>query len=409
MKALGLVVEYNPFHNGHAFHLEKSKETIDADIVIAIMSGPFLQRGEPSLLSKWARAEMALAAGVDLVFELPYAFAPQKAEIFARGAIMALEALECDSFCFGSENGRIQPFIETYHFLQKEKEQYDALVKKYMKEGNSYPRAASFAFSGLDHAGDSLDLSKPNNILGMEYVKAALSKGFQIKPTTIKRVQAGYHDEALPENSIASATAIRKSIFESETNVDNISGYVPLSTLLVLTDYIKSYGRLHNWELYWPLLKYKILSVTAVDLRQIYEMEEGIEYRIHEAALQSSTFAGFMASIKTKRYTWTRLQRMCVHILTNTTKEEMHLLQGEPAYIRLLGMTSDGREYLRSKKKHLPIPLVSRLSSFDSPEIVPDIRAARIYAMGLSEPYQSKLMKREFEAPAIIEKKPVTR
>ncbi|RFU63386.1 nucleotidyltransferase [Peribacillus glennii] len=406
MKALGLVVEYNPFHNGHSYHLQKSKEVINADIVIAIMSGPFLQRGEPALLSKWARAKMALAAGVDLVFELPYAFAPQKAEIFARGAIFALEALQCDSFCFGSENGRIQPFLETYHLLQEKQDNYQALVKKHMKEGNSYPRAASLAFSELEKNLYALDLSKPNNILGMEYVKAALSNGFKIKPLTIKRVQAGYHDAALPENSIASATAIRKSIFDSKSNISNISGYVTDSTSSVLRDYIREYGQFHNWEMYWPLLKYRVMSASAAELRKIYEIEEGIEYRIQQAAAHALNFAGFMAALKTKRYTWTRLQRMCVHILTNTTKEEMIPLQGNPTYLRLLGMSSAGREYLRSKKKHMPIPLVSRLSSFGSPEIRPDIRAARIYALGLMEPYQSMLMKREFEAPVIIEKSP---
>lgn len=399
MKAVGLIVEYNPFHNGHAFHLKRSKEMSDADIVIAIMSGPFLQRGEPSLISKWARAKMALHAGVDLVFELPYSFAPHKAEIFARGAIMMLEALKCDSFCFGSENGRIGHFIHTYNLLQEHSEHYNDSIKKHMKEGYSYPRAATLAFNGLPDAGDALDLSKPNNILGIEYVHAVLSNDFKIKPETISRVQAEYHDTRLTENAIASATAIRKSIFEDGKKTEGIEDYVPRTTNLILKEYMNNHGQFHNWELYWPLLKFRIISASADELRQMYEIGEGIEYRFKEAAGQSHNFEQFMSTIKTKRYTWTRLQRMCVHILTNTTKAEMIPLQEQPSYLRLLGMSSAGREYLRNKKKQLPVPVVSRLSSFDSREIHPDIRASRVYALGLPEPYQSRLMKREFEAP----------
>jgi predicted nucleotidyltransferase len=403
MKAVGLVVEYNPFHNGHAFHLKKSKEAADADTVIAVLSGPFLQRGEPSLVSKWARAEMALQAGVDLVIELPYPFASQKAETFARGAIMVLEALQCDTFCFGSENGQIGDFINTYQLIEENREHYNELIKEHMKEGLSYPRAASLAFSGLSFGQQTLDLSKPNNILGMEYVRTALSHKFAIKPETIPRIHAEYHDTKLSEHSIASATAIRKSLFENELDIGGIEGYVPATTSSLIKEYLHQFKYVHNWEMYWQLLKYRIISASTEEINHIYEIEEGIEHRLKEAAIHSQNFHEFMAAIKTKRYTWTRLQRMCVHILTNTTKIEMSPLGKQPSYIRLLGMSLAGREYLRIVKKKLPIPLVSRVSSFDSKRILPDIRASRIYALGLPEPYQTRLMKREFEAPLILE------
>ncbi|CAH0346875.1 nucleotidyltransferase [Bacillus sp. CECT 9360] len=402
MKAVGLVVEYNPFHNGHAYHLKKSKEAADADTVIAVMSGPFLQRGEPSLISKWARTEMALQAGVDLVIELPYPFASQKAEIFARGAISILEALQCDSFCFGSENGQIEPFLSTYQLLEEYQEKYNELIKEHIKEGYSYPRAASLAFGGLS-VDDALDLSKPNNILGIEYIRAALSNDFAIKPATIPRIQAEYHDPTLTENSIASATAIRKALFENEKKAEDIDGYVPAASSTILKEYLDQYQLFHSWDLYWPLLKYCILSASADELEQIYEIEEGIQYRIKDAAGQAQNFHEFMTALKTKRYTWTRLQRMCVHILTNTTKAEMFPLQESPSYLRLLGMSPVGRSYLRNIKKKVPIPVVSKLSSFVAKEIEPDIRASRIYALGLSEPYQSRLMKREFEAPILLD------
>ena len=148
-------------------------------------------------------------------------------------------------------------------------------------------------------------------------------------------------------------------------------------------------------------MKYRILSSSLTELAGIYEIEEGIEHRIKEMAKQSSSFSGFMAALKTKRYTWTRLQRMCVHILTHTLKEQV-IHNDQPAYIRLLGMNGRGQEYLRTVKKGLPLPLISKLSSYQKQDIDTDLRAAQVYALGLSEPYQAALMKREYESPIIF-------
>src|SRR4051812_18291343 len=173
MKAVGIIVEYNPFHHGHAYHIKKAKETTGADLVIAAMSGNFLQRGEPALVSKWTRTEMALNGGVDLVFELPYSFAVQKADTFAKGAVSMLIAAGCDSICFGSESGNIEDFYHTYHFLKKHQLQYNHAIRQYMDQGNSYPKALSLAFQSLESTENIIDLSMPNNILGFQYVKAA--------------------------------------------------------------------------------------------------------------------------------------------------------------------------------------------------------------------------------------------
>ncbi|WP_409305315.1 nucleotidyltransferase [Peribacillus sp. SCS-155] len=402
MKAVGVIVEYNPFHNGHAHHLQESRKAAEADIVIAVISGPFLQRGEPALVSKWARTAMALQAGADLVIELPYAFATQKAEIFARGAVSILEELRCESFCFGSENGRIEPFIRTYAYMQTHKVEYNYAIQTYMNEGNSYPKAASLAFQSISSGLDVLDLSKPNNILGMEYVHTALSNHFSITPLTIKRIQAGYHETELKAGSIASATGIRKALQEQGENLSTVSGFLPESTSKELAAYKRENGSLHWWEMYWPYLKFILLSASAEQLEQIYDIEEGIHHRMKEAAIKSAAFQDYMLSLKTKRYTWTRLQRMCVHILTNSTGNELQPLQDRPSYLRLLGMTQNGRTYLNDLKKKLTLPLVSRLASFQSPSIQPDIRASQVYAMGLKEPFRTTLMKREYEPPIIM-------
>ncbi len=273
-------------------------------------------------------------------------------------------------------------------------------LKSAMDAGNSYPASAAQAYRSIINGDAALDLTKPNNILGKEYVSAALSNGYSIRPYTIQRVAAGYHETKLSKDPIASATGIRKAIHEHQ-ELNSVSSYIPQPTMSGLEQYLTHYHALHDWEMYWPMLKYRILSSSLTELAGIYEIEEGIEHRIKEMAKQSSSFSGFMAALKTKRYTWTRLQRMCVHILTHTLKEQV-IHNDQPAYIRLLGMNGRGQEYLRTVKKGLPLPLISKLSSYQKQDIDTDLRAAQVYALGLPEPHQAALMKREYESPIIF-------
>ncbi|MCM3594425.1 nucleotidyltransferase [Metabacillus idriensis] len=399
MKAVGLVVEYNPFHNGHLYHLQASKEKSEADTVIAVMSGHFLQRGEPALVSKWSRTKMALQQGADLVVELPYAFATQKAEIFSDGAISILEALKCHSVCFGSENGEITPFLETAKTLAERDSDYQDAIKYYMKQGISYPSAQTKAYQSLDTGGHTLDLSMPNNILGYQYVKAIQKQGSAISPLTIKRTSAGYHDEEFNETPIASATSIRKAIF-SEENKD-IQSFVPETTWDNLKKYNDDFDTFHQWEDYFGFLKYTICTMTHGELKQIYEVEEGLENRVKSLIHQAASFKDFMEQLKTKRYTWTRLQRLCLHILTRTTKDQMKLNETGSPYLRLLGMSSQGRAYLNSIKKTVDRPIVSTLSAFSHPLLDLDIKAASVYAMVFPEPIRSQFMHSEYSTRPI--------
>lgn len=401
MKAVGVIVEYNPFHNGHLYHLKKSRQAAGADIAIAVMSGNFLQRGEPALLSKWARAEMALKAGADLVFELPYKFAVQNAETFADGAVSILAAAGCSSLCFGSESGDIETFNAAVHLLDEHNEAYQERIKHHIGDGNSYPKALSLAFKdlGLDEAG--LDLSKPNNILGYQYAKSVYSRHKELELLTVERKSAGYHDEHFSSETIASATSIRKALFSDGLELTDIKSYVPGTTLDIMEDYKKTFGAFHQWEMYWPFLKYRLLQMSAPELKEIYEMEEGLENRIMHSAIKAGTFHEFMESIKTKRYTWTRLQRACVHILTNTKKEEMLPQPKSASYLRLLGMSEEGRIYLNRQKGSLGLPLISKLSSSPEEVLRQDIRAARIYASALPHPQRQKLLEMEYTQPPI--------
>ncbi|MCA1062261.1 nucleotidyltransferase [Rossellomorea sp. AcN35-11] len=402
MKATGVVVEYNPFHNGHLHHLNETKRASGADVVVAVMSGHFLQRGEPALVSKWSRTRMALEAGVDVVIELPYSFATQHAEIFSRGAISLLDAIGCESFCFGSEDGDIDTFENTVQFIETNRERYDEFINDYIQEGMSYPSALAKSFQSLRGGHSVIDLSKPNNILGYHYIEARNQLNSSLKAYTISRESAGYHDEHFSSPSIASATSIRKHIF-SRSGEGRIASYLPASSLEQLEQYQNEFGGFHRWENYWLLLQYKLLSSSKDQLKEIYEIEEGIENRITECVKSSASFEELMVKLKTKRYTWTRLQRMLLHILTNTRKDEMRERDSSPRYIRLLGMNDMGRKFIHSRKKELPLPLISKLSSADPFDVALDVRAAEVYSLGLTHAsHRKKLLFQEWTQPPVM-------
>ncbi|MBO0994262.1 nucleotidyltransferase [Bacillus sp. SD088] len=401
MRTVGIVVEYNPFHNGHLYQLQKAKEDTHADIAICIMSGNFLQRGEPALVSKWSRTKMALSAGIDLVIELPFAFSVQKAEIFAYGAVYLLDALNCSHICFGSESGQISDFHNTINFVHHHRLQYEKYIHEFIKEGMSYPSALSKAYQALDPGKDLIDLSKPNNILGFHYMEAASEINSQLRFLTIKRKNAGYHDPSVNETNIASATSIRNRLQRTE-QTDSIKNYIPKTSLSELQHYLVEFGQLHSWENYWDYLQYQILSKSSKELEAIYDMEEGLENRFIRAAQTAKDYQGFMEIMKTKRYTWTRLQRISTQILLNIQKEQIHDLGRKPQYIRLLGMSDVGQKYLRSIKKDLQIPLISKVSAQQNQMLALDIKATHMYAQGLPEPYRTKMRDLDYRQPPIM-------
>ncbi|MFC4320290.1 nucleotidyltransferase [Litchfieldia salsa] len=404
MKAVGVVVEYNPFHNGHEYHLRQSKSQTGADLVVAVMSGNFLQRGEPALVSKWSRTKMALENGIDLVVELPYEYATQKAETFSNGAIAILDKLKCSYLCFGSEHGSIQSFNNTLNLIQKNSKRFNEIIRTEMKKGISYPMATSLAYHSLNPESAYINLSTPNNILGFHYLKAIDEQNSKMQPHTIQRTSANYHDEDFTSSTIASATSIRKALFEQNRNLFIVQDYIPHTTFKELEKYIETYGQLHRWEDYFNLLKYKVLTSSHEELSNIYEIEEGLEYRFKREIIGATSFNEFMENVKTKRYTRTRLQRACLHILTNSRKSVIKPDDNDwnkPTYIRLLGMSKIGQSYLRSIKKEIDIPLISKLSSFNQNRIQLDINATYTYSMVLPEAIRSQFIKEEFSTPPL--------
>lgn len=401
MKACGLVVEYNPFHYGHKYHLEEAKKKSNADCVIAVMSGNFLQRGEPAIIDKYKRAKAALISGVDMVLELPYVYAVQHSDYFAKGAIDILYHAGVDSICFGSESGDIAAFLDAYKLQNKYRIQYNNLMRKQLDTGVSYPDAASKAYHTLFEKKMSLDLSKPNNVLGISYIRAIKDQAYPITPLTIPRVQNDYHDTEIT-GPVASATSIRKALFDEEPFSDTVHTTMPGTTFDILHQYKQTAGTWHNWELYFPNLKYRVQTMRLTELKQIEGVVEGLEHRIMRTAATAVSFYDWMMALKTKRYTWTRLQRIFVHILTNTCQQDFSFCQS-PGYMRILGMNKKGQAYVKQQKKKAEIPFITKLNELTHPYLEIEERATKAYYSILSPHKQRDHFKRELQPPVRID------
>ena len=347
MKATGIVVEYNPFHNGHKLHLKESKKK--GDLVIAVMSGNFLQRGEPAIYNKWARASMALKNGVDIVVELPVFYATQSAEIFAHGAIDILDKLGVENIVFGSESSDLKKLKKIAYLQTDKKKLLDEKIKKKMDEGISYPNAINNAIEEI--LGEK-NILKPNDILGVEYIKAIRKLESPMKVNLIERMAVGYHDKKV-EEELASATSIRQMI--KEDRVDDIKKVIPIESF----EYLGTPIYLEN---FYPFLRYEILN-NYDELKFVADMEVGLDNRIFEMAVKFSKFSDFYKNIMTKRYTNGRIQRVLCHILLKIDKKIIDETREGIGYIKLLGFSQKGAKYLRGKKEEFRIKPLSGLKN----------------------------------------------
>ena len=364
MKSCGIIVEYNPFHNGHRYHVEMARKITGAEVVIAVMSGNFLQRGEPAIIDKWHRANEALQNGVDLVVELPVEWAVQSADYFAKGAVKILQTLDCDSLCFGTE--------EETSFVQENQDRIEEAFQELSDQTYSYPQKMTEVFRSL-YPDITLDFSSPNHILGLSYAKENAKYVHPMELHPIRRKSAGYHEKIITDQRIASATAIRHALEEGKR-------LVPPQTEEDL-----STCSLQTWESYWPYLRYRLLSSTLLELTDIYQMTEGIESRMKTAAATADSFEDFVSKVKTKRYTWTRIQRLSCYVLLNIKKQEIPIQQNKN-YLRLLGFTDAGRRFLKEKKE---ISIYSRIGKKEAQEAELLVRSDQIYQLGGNIPEQN--------------------
>ncbi|NHN28425.1 nucleotidyltransferase [Paenibacillus agricola] len=416
MKTVGLIVEYNPLHNGHAFHYQESKKSSGADYTIAVMSGQFLQRGEPAMADKWARAEMALRMGVDLVIELPVAFSTQPAEWFAYGAVSALEATGVvDSLCFGSESGDIGWLQDIAAVMHDEPAAFHALLQEELKLGLPYPAAYGRAIARQMPGIDPAELAKPNNTLGLHYLIALKRLGSRIEPLTVTRQKSDYNQIAITDQAIASATALRHILFE-RGSLGELAPYVPEGTMQVLKRETAAGRAPIQWECYAKPLLLQLLHHSAAQLAELHEVTEGLEHRIKRvlpSLSQGSAGADavpivqqLISLLKTKRYTRTKLQRMLLRILLNQSKEQLSpavLAQGVP-YLRVLGFSSAGRTLLKRMKQTAKVPILTNVNAGlePSPLLLMDIQATSVYALGFQQATEREWFRDYYEPPVQI-------
>lgn len=395
MKAVGLVTEYNPFHNGHLYHLNKAMELTGADISVAVMSGDFVQRGEPAVLDKYTRASMALNSGVNLVVELPVNYAVSSAESFAAGALKVLDYIKADSIAFGSESGDIERLSKLAHILCDNEDALYKEISKCTANGISYAAARQKTVEKLTDRDTAAMLTSSNNILAVEYLKAIIKNNYAIKPYTVQRHGDDYNDTDI-RSDYASATALRGNL-----KADNISKYIPVKAGLILssnTNYI--YPDDITEALFTRLLDILFASsydknVFIENVMQYPDVSKEIAGRLYKSAMDMITrtvpqgaeskdngafsFGSLCEHIKTKEVPLSRIKRALVRITLGLDKKHMEKYANEP-YIRVLGFDKKGQEYLSYIRKTVEVPLITKTADYKE-MLLDDIHAANIYNM----------------------------
>lgn len=377
-KVLGIIAEYNPFHNGHLYHLETSKKLTDADYTVAIISGNFTQRGSTSIVDKWSKTKMALENGIDLVIELPVLYSISSAENFADGAIKILNSLGIvDYLSFGAETSDISILNNIANILCSEHEEYKNLLSIELEKGLSFPKARENAL--LDYIKNTDDnvpenriidfekyskvLSSPNNILGIEYLKALKKYKSSIKPVCISRFKSEYNSSSFSEN-IASATAIRELI--KNKNFDTIKNVIPLESYSILMDCINSGCVAPDLNCFEKEIIFTLRKMSIEEIFNLPDVSEGLEFSIKKAVNSCNNINNFLDIVKSKRYTVTRLQRILLYALLGISKEDIQLSKKvEKPYVRVLGFNDNGKKLVSEiATKNPELKLITSVKKF---------------------------------------------
>ena len=359
MKIIGIIAEYNPFHNGHKYQIDKIREKYEDALIIICTSSSFTQRGDISILNKWEKTKCALNNGANIVLELPYIYSTQSSDAFAKYALKILNELKIDKLCFGSEDNDIDKLYKVAD-TQINNKQFDTKVKEHLDNGINYPTALNNALKELIQ----IEITKPNDLLGVSYIKEIIKNKYNIKPFTIKRTN-DYHD--IENNSdIVSASNIRERLLNNE----DISSKVPQDVYEILKN-----KKIKNK--YFEYLKYKIISEQ--DLNKFLDVDEGLHTRIKDQIQKSNNLEELIQNIKTKRYTYNKISRMLNHILCSLTKEENNIQELE--YIRILGFDSKGKEYLSKIKKDIKTPILNKYDTKKYKTLEIEKRVTDIYSL----------------------------
>ena len=382
---VGIIAEYNPFHNGHLYHIEKVKEMFPDSPIILVLGGNFTERGDISILDKWEKTAIAIKNGIDLVVELPFPFSCASADIFAKGSIDILNYLGVTDLVFGSESDDIEgikKLVET----ELSNPDFDNLVQVYLRMGYNYPTSLSKALE--DITGDCFKL--PNDILGISYVKAIYSNNYKITPHTIKRTN-DYHSKELDNMSINSATSIREALLNNK----DIKESVPSITYSYLKD--KKIPKLDD---YFNLLKYKIISSNDLTIYNL--VDSGIATKLKKEILNSYSFDELINKVKSKNLTYSRLSRTLIYILCDYTKDMAKEFK-DIKYIRLLGFSNKGRDYLNKIKKAVDIPIISKFTREKDKMLEYEYKITKIYSLVFDKDKSKSIIEAEYKMKPIRE------
>lgn len=390
-KVLGVIAEYNPFHNGHLYHLENSKKLTGCDYTIAIMSGNFTQRGSTSIIDKWEKTKIALLNDVDLVIELPILYSISSAENFADGSIKILNSLGIvDYLSFGSETSDINVLKKIADVLYFEPKEYKNILSHELNKGLSFPKARENAL--LMYLNDirtySNIVSSPNNILGIEYLKALKKHNSSIEPICIPRFESEYNSTSF-SNNIASATAIRNLI--KNKSFDIIQDLVPSNTYSILMNNIKNGHIVEDLCIFEKEIIYVLRKMSIEEIANLPDVSEGLEFAIKNAANSCNSIVELLNLIKSKRYTQTRIQRILLYALLGITKKDMEISKNTLPYIRILGFNEKGRELVSEiSNKNPKLKIITSVKKFiDSNKnknldlmLNKDVFATNVYTIG---------------------------
>lgn len=427
MKAAAIIAEYNPFHSGHSYHIEQTKKLTKADVIVVLMSGDFVQRGGPAVINKYLRTKMALEGGADVVFELPVCFATSSAEYFAKGAVMLLDLCGCiDFLSFGSESGELLLFYLLSDLLLHESKQFQNCLKKELRLGKTFPGARETSILNVlssyeerdklwDSSTISQFLSSPNNILGLEYIKALQERNSPITPITMLRKGSGYHSKETKEE-FCSATGFR-SFYESlakttqELSFDTLNlhfqGLLPEVSLKILSDAFQTNAPICEND-FTSMLQYLCLTSSKEYLTSIFEISPELAARIHTKGAWLSSFDEFAFAIKTRQMTRTRVMRGLFHLLFGLSTTDMNLYLQDGGYLRLLGLKQKAAPFLKQLKTKSAIPIVTKpaaaktlLSPTSYSMFELDLLAARLYRQAVWTRYGTVLSDEYKQSPIL--------
>ena len=399
-KVLGIIAEYNPFHNGHLYHIKKSIEETGASSVICVMSGNFVQRGNTSIVDKWTKTKMALANGVDLVLELPTIYSVSSAENFAEGAIRLLDSLKIvDTISFGMEAKDIASLNNIANVLYTEPKEYTTILEHELRKGVSFPKARENAvmmyLNDIKQYANILTAS--NNILAIEYLKAIKKLKSKLNPIGIRREKVLYNDEIIIDD-FASATAIRKMIATGQFS--DIQKVMPKSSYALLADELRKGHYVLDLSKFQKEIIYNLRKMSVEEIAQLVDVSEGLENAIKNAANSSNNLVDFVNIVKSKRYTQTRIQRILIYALLGITNSKMLAFKKAVPYARVLGFNENGKQLISQiAKKNKKVQIVTSVKKYMDESknkvlkemLETDILATNVYTLGYEKDSWSNL------------------